>query len=408
MVTRKALPQNYFVREGTVIESFENISDWSIVLGSPTLSVDANSIETGGKSLRIITNVDTKLDKTFSTPLTFSAVNRALTELNFYYNGSDPFHDMGNGAISIYLFDSSGNNFCYMQILGTSTQLGWNRKRCNAADWTFSTNCTLDTIFTKMRVRLIPYLGKTLDITLDSVKIGVNSIPTVGISMPDGFDTQYQAVQYANSKGVRITLFVNPATIGSAGFMSWEQLQTLRDAGNIICSHSYSHPNLTTLTLEGVENEIQKAADALTAHGLGDFLEFFQYPSMGINETVFEALHNKNIKMAQWDVDAVGTEGIVTMSQTNPPLNYYLINQLSFGTSNTLTYIKSLVDYTIKTGTTFLIEIHRFTDGTPSLQNEMSNSDWHSFINYIVATKVKTQTYAEYYYGLSNPRYRSK
>lgn len=92
------------------------------------------------------------------------------------------------------------------------------------------------------------------------------------------------------------TLFANASPLYSdlPGFMTWEMLEEMRQAGVTIANHSYFHPRLGRpqqgQTREQyaawVRRDLQKAQQALSDHGMAS--DLLAYPYGEYNETVIE------------------------------------------------------------------------------------------------------------------------
>jgi peptidoglycan/xylan/chitin deacetylase (PgdA/CDA1 family) len=66
--------------------------------------------------------------------------------------------------------------------------------------------------------------------------------------------------------------------VGQPGYMSWEQLAAMRDAGMEIGSHTISHPDLTTLDAAELQRQVAGSKAELEAR-LGVRVVSFCYPS---------------------------------------------------------------------------------------------------------------------------------
>ena len=59
--------------------------------------------------------------------------------------------------------------------------------------------------------------------------------------------------------------------------LTWGQVEDLRSSGMEVGSHSYSHPNLATMTSAQAEHELRGSRD-LISERLGDTVDLFAYP----------------------------------------------------------------------------------------------------------------------------------
>ena len=81
-----------------------------------------------------------------------------------------------------------------------------------------------------------------------------------------------------------------------------ELCKTMRKDGNLICNHSASHPNFTTLSPEEIEKEIRGMEDVYT-QVTGDKLDpFFRPPEGAYNEDVLEQVSALGYKTVFWSL----------------------------------------------------------------------------------------------------------
>src|SRR5262249_44014194 len=105
--------------------------------------------------------------------------------------------------------------------------------------------------------------------------------------------------------GFTATFYIISGFVGQPGYMSWEQLAALRDAGMEIGAHTVDHPDLTTLDPATADNEIvQSKADI--EHQLGITVVSFCYPTglynWGIEEQT-RAAGYLSATTTRWDSD---------------------------------------------------------------------------------------------------------
>jgi peptidoglycan/xylan/chitin deacetylase (PgdA/CDA1 family) len=77
------------------------------------------------------------------------------------------------------------------------------------------------------------------------VRIGPQARPKFMLGTDDGFDDNIDVGGFrdiAESYGFKLTIYIVPPLVGTAGYLTWPQIADLRDAGHCIASHSWSHP----------------------------------------------------------------------------------------------------------------------------------------------------------------------
>lgn len=100
----------------------------------------------------------------------------------------------------------------------------------------------------------------------------------VVITFDDGWDTDATvALPQLKAAGFPATFFLNPALLGRAGWMSWEQVEALLEAGMEIGSHGLDHTLLDDLSDAELERQIKGSKDMLEAR-LGRPVETLSLP----------------------------------------------------------------------------------------------------------------------------------
>ncbi len=105
------------------------------------------------------------------------------------------------------------------------------------------------------------------------------------LSIDDAFRSTAVAFPIFRKYGFPVTLFVNTSAVGSAGYLSWDELKKLQDEGVEIGNHTSSHDYLVELKTgetfpqwqKRVRADIEKAQAAFEKH-LGRRPELFVYP----------------------------------------------------------------------------------------------------------------------------------
>ncbi len=85
----------------------------------------------------------------------------------------------------------------------------------------------------------------------------------------DEYDSQYAAVPgVLASESVKGTFYICTDHVGTTGYATWANLQTLAAAGHDVQCHSKTHTNFSTLTDAQILAELTGAEDAFTANSL--------------------------------------------------------------------------------------------------------------------------------------------
>ena len=103
---------------------------------------------------------------------------------------------------------------------------------------------------------------------------------TVGITIDDAYTSVYKtAWPRLKAANFPFTLFVatDPVDRAAPGYMTWEQIRELAEAGVTIGSQTKSHPHLPTIPVEAVKRELDGSNARFIAE-LGNRPSLFAYP----------------------------------------------------------------------------------------------------------------------------------
>jgi peptidoglycan/xylan/chitin deacetylase (PgdA/CDA1 family) len=110
----------------------------------------------------------------------------------------------------------------------------------------------------------------------------------VTVTFDDGLlDNYTTAFPILKELGIKAYFFVIVRKIDKDGYMSWQQLKEMKDAGMIIGSHGMSHRILTELDDEGLLYEIKTSKDNLEEK-LGSEIQYFSVGRGFYNKRVVE------------------------------------------------------------------------------------------------------------------------
>lgn len=144
------------------------------------------------------------------------------------------------------------------------------------------------------------------------------------ITFDDGWRDQFEyAFPILEKYHYTATFFVFTNPIGTRGFLTWEDLATLRDAGMTIGSHSLSHPFLTTLTdSEKLWREIEVSKKRLERN-LHIHVTEFAYPFGYYNPEIVALVARAGYTSARGDVskEEQTANDLYTLGALNAPVS---------------------------------------------------------------------------------------
>jgi len=105
-----------------------------------------------------------------------------------------------------------------------------------------------------------------------------NNRGELALSFDDGHSSDFEVVlPLLQEYGAQGTFFVTPNYVGKKGYMSWEQIKILVEAGMEIGSHSLSHPFMTNLSKEKLLIELKDSKAQIEQYTSKE-VESFAYP----------------------------------------------------------------------------------------------------------------------------------
>lgn len=106
------------------------------------------------------------------------------------------------------------------------------------------------------------------------------------VTFDDGLlDNYTQAFPILQEYGLKAYFFIMPLKVGTPGYMHWEQIKALKNAGMVIGSHGMTHRILTELNSEELDDEI-KASKKMLEENLGKTVDYFSIPRGFYNQEV--------------------------------------------------------------------------------------------------------------------------
>jgi peptidoglycan/xylan/chitin deacetylase (PgdA/CDA1 family) len=150
------------------------------------------------------------------------------------------------------------------------------------------------------------YRTMRMDAVAHCITTGTCPSRAVALTFDDGYaDAFTTALPVLQRYGFTATFYIISGMVGQPGYMSWEQLVALRDAGMEIGAHTIDHYDLTTLDPAESERQIVQSKTDLE-HGLGISIASFCYPTGLYNWSVAEQARAAGYLSAtttRWDDD---------------------------------------------------------------------------------------------------------
>ena len=145
----------------------------------------------------------------------------------------------------------------------------------------------------------------------------------ISLTFDDGNADQFQAAQVLKANGLVGTFYITTSWIGSAGYLTRENLNTLAADGNEIGGHSVTHPDLTTVSSSVATAEICNGKTTLESWGFR--VSSFAYPFAAQKASLEKLVKNCGYVSARnlGDIRSPASCGSCPYAETIPPGNYY-------------------------------------------------------------------------------------
>lgn len=135
---------------------------------------------------------------------------------------------------------------------------------------------------------------------VDPVYSNPNARGQVALTFDDGPNGAYtdEILRTLERNGVDATFFV----LGQNAAGNHDTLRRMRDEGHEIANHSWSHPQLTSLSDAGIASELNRTSDEIQA-ATGQRPSFFRPPYGDRNARVDAVAGANGLRDIIWDVD---------------------------------------------------------------------------------------------------------
>jgi Predicted xylanase/chitin deacetylase len=222
-----------------------------------------------------------------TTPADFTNID--YVELIIYISGGNSVGANSN----LRLYSGTAGSFkvdLYRYISPASGQKeGWKRIRINKGEFTVNDGTPVWNNITK--VFLAFTISSSAVASINLAKISTKNVQTgiLNMDFDDSLISVYdKAFPVMEKYGLKGNIYVITSRVGTAGYMSWKQLQEFRQAGWTIGSHTDLHQNISTLTRDQIIKEFDDSQRKLRNHGFYSGSYFFAAPLGGWSDIARE------------------------------------------------------------------------------------------------------------------------
>lgn len=216
-----------------------------------------------------------------------------------------------------------------------------------------------------------------------------STTPIIAFVFDDALSGVYSlAYPYMAAVEMPGTVYVVSDWVGTDGYCTTAQLQTMDGAGWAMGNHSKTHANFTTLTQGEIETELDTCRDYLEGLGLTLASEHVAYPYGASDADTYAAMSAQGMLSGR-----LTSEAIQTLPFADP---YQLKVRYVKGTTSLATakgYIDAL-QYPMQSGIFLFHNI--IASGEPGLY-EWLQSDFEDLVDYAVASGCRLMNIADLY-----------
>jgi peptidoglycan/xylan/chitin deacetylase (PgdA/CDA1 family) len=260
-----------------------NLTDWTIVSGTPTLEIDAVDTADGDGALKITA------DEQCYIKLPVTAFNLHKKSFTCSIKCDDLSKLI---SVSVYLYSSAGNYFYKAGVAANPgvfvNDIIWSGVVLHPGELTVGAGAPDLSAINEIRIMVNPVGGQTPIVRIDDIGYIDNLYPGVVVwTFDDGFDNHFTvAFPMLKNAGMTGVMCVPTATIGGGGAMTAAQIKTISDAGFDIIPHGHVHSALTSQTVEQRRYTLLRSKAEMAAIGIGKGNRFFATPGGAYNSAV--------------------------------------------------------------------------------------------------------------------------
>jgi peptidoglycan/xylan/chitin deacetylase (PgdA/CDA1 family)/methionine-rich copper-binding protein CopC len=390
---------------GSELEAFEDANNWTPTYGA-VISTDTINGDTG---IKISSNAGNYPCITKNVNYNF---NGNAPNIQLWLNVNDSSYDTFSSPNSLvdigikFLTPTDGKYFG-AYLIKSQLHKGLNYIVIPSSAFSSNGGMTWKDTITAIQYRLYMATGKTMNVTFLEMKNNLKGTPRMVLTFDDGYTSVYtNAFPIMQQYGIKGTVYVNTALVGTAGRLTLQQLHDLYDAGWTIANHTPNHTNLitgsltnapgtTVLTVDQVKAIVKPGIDWLLTNGFTRGAYDFALPFGLYNDNVLEALKELGIRTDRTvmiGMTAIPADDLLEISPQGPNGDGYP----NGGNYTSFAKAKTMVDNTIDAKVSTFFMMHEIT-ATPASGLEWSTADFTQFLSYLVQTKIVTETVDQWY-----------
>ena len=274
--------------EGELFEDFENITDWTVDGVGASQEADTSNVMQGTQSLKL---TGTGGNVAFTTKPVNIDLSDATNIILWVY-----VHDKTTlNSADFYLSPTADwSAFFALEVPFYTLVEGWNRIVITKPQFIVVGGASWDAPIVLLRVRVQPKAGMDASVSFDDYRHSHQARPKAIIAFDDGWSNILNAKPIMDKNEQAGTVFAIPGYDEYGAYLTLSQLQMLYETGWDISNHGYSHRDLSRLSLEDLEYEVNAAYDWLVANGFVRSAHLFAYPYGSYNDNVIDVVRERH------------------------------------------------------------------------------------------------------------------
>lgn len=374
-IKKPSILQNKLNR-GRLLTSFNKFVMWY-----GTAVQDTNYSLVGKTSLKISTDSSntTSAARLRSVSYDLSKAKRLLIRL--YIEDINMF---SNFELRLSSLDDMSTYLSYKTTKWKLIQ-GWNEIMIPLSKLTVTGAESLANKITTIQASMTGEIGTS--IWLDAMYVDTKGTGNVLFHFDDGFATQYtKAFNILNYRGMVGSCGLISDYVGTGSYMTLDQAKEMYSYGWDMFNHTKTHADLSLLTKEEIQIEIDGCRDYLLKNGLTRAADLVAYPKGLYNDAVMEVMQNYRMGRI-----------VREEYEVSPSIQKYKLKVINLTNAVTVDAAKAHIDNAVETGLTLIFLLHRIEDtGTDDMIYLTSNLQ--AIVDYVYSKKdsLNVLTWSEY------------
>ena len=407
MTTRSLLPQNYVLSPSVLLEGFQTIGDWSLIgVAAGTIDIDSTFHPEGTQSIQLTTSTTDSYHRcTYAKTIDLDMSNINGFSIRAYVY--DPEIDMLRVDFSSVENMSKYFSYQWTAIVGEGIYQVQKSEFGNTGGDSWSSRMI------KMRIGVYSKTAAPVRASFGGVRVDGRKLPKCLITFDDGLASVYTiAFPVMEANGIKGTIYVIPARVGTTGYCTLSQLHDMYDAGWAMANHTFDHTDLTTLSRSQQSQKVTDAQEWLDAQGFSRAARHVAYPGWSMNADTPIAMRDAGMLTGRGGYIQDGLAGYMLGDQIDwetddiSRMGRFTLASHSVVMTTTLAQAKSMILRAINSNIEMQLPL-----GFHSVDSEYAyawdTANFTELMNWIAQRKIPTCTIDEWYNGLTNPRYRS-